>query len=315
MMQDQERKSEGSPIDSESAWTAVLARDPLSDGGFVYAVSTTGVYCRPICTSRRPLQRNVEFFATAEAAEEAGYRACRRCRPDRAIQSAAIRAVEQAREYLDNHADETVTLERLGKEVFTSPFHLQRTFKRRVGLTMTPATYRKGGEGARIRYATVPCALGRLLVGATDRGICSVSLGDDEAELVRALQREYPRAELERADGEFQRWVGEITRYLSGEARTLDLPLDLDATAFQLRVWRALQQIPFGSTRSYSEIAAEIGAPTATRAVAHACATNRAALVIPCHRVVRTDGGLGGYRWGMERKRRLLQQERSRERA
>jgi len=265
--------------------------------------------------------------------------------------------VQRACTYIESHLDESVTLAALGREVGVSPSHLQRTFKKIVGVSpkefasahriellklqlkkgntvtdavyevgygsgsrvyetadshlgMTPATYRRGGPGMCIRFTVATSPLGRLLVGATERGVCAVTLGDDDAALVAELRREYPNATLERTEAELDQWITAIVRRLSGESAGVALPLDLRATAFQLQVWKALQEIPYGSTRSYSEIAAAIGKPTAVRAVARACARNPVALVVPCHRVVREDGKLGGYRWGIERKRRLIQQER-----
>jgi AraC family transcriptional regulator of adaptative response/methylated-DNA-[protein]-cysteine methyltransferase len=341
----------------DEAWAAVLARDPRFDGRFVYAVASTGVFCRPVCPSRRPRRRNVSFFATAEAAEAAGFRACRRCRPVAGDPSPAVRAVERARAFLDAHPEERVTLERLARVAHLSPAHLQRTFKRLLGVSpreyaaarraerlreglrggksvsrasfdagygsssrvyeqgatrlgMTPAAYRRGGKGMRVRFSVVASPLGRLLVAGTERGVCAVTLGEDDAELEAALRREFPQAELRRADAGLQGWTERVVAHLANAAEPLDLPLDVRATAFQLRVWSALREIPPGSTASYREVAARIGAPAAARAVARACASNPVALVIPCHRVVREDGGLGGYRWGMERKRRLLEAER-----
>ncbi len=265
--------------------------------------------------------------------------------------------MQRACAYIESHLDESVTLAALGREVGVSPSHLQRTFKKIVGVSpkefasahriellklqlkkgntvtdavyevgygsgsrvyetadshlgMTPATYRRGGPGMCIRFTVATSPLGRLLVGATERGVCAVTLGDDDAALVAELRREYPNATLERTEAELDQWITAIVRRLSGESAGVALPLDLRATAFQLQVWKALQEIPYGSTRSYSEIAAAIGKPTAVRAVARACARNPVALVVPCHRVVREDGKLGGYRWGIERKRRLIQQER-----
>ena len=343
------------PFDAEAAWDAVLARDPRSDGQFVYAVASTGVYCRPTCPSRRPLRRNVAFFTTPDDAERSGYRACRRCHP-RQAQSAAMRAVEQTRALLDASDDRRVTLDVLARSVGLSPFHLQRTFKRLTGVTpkeyaagrrserlktrlrqgdtvsratyeagygsnsrvyekahaqlgMTPATYRRGGRGTHIRYTVVDSALGRLLVGATDRGVCAVTMGDDDATLEAGLRHEYPRATLERTDETLRDWVEAIVHHLE-HGSTLTIPTDVEGTAFQLRVWKALREIPPGKTRSYSEVAASIGAPLAARAVARACASNHVAVLIPCHRVVREGGALGGYRWGLERKKQLLDTER-----
>jgi len=348
-------------------WAAVLERDARQDGRFVYAVKSTGVYCRPSCPSRRPRRENVAFFGAPEEAERAGYRACRRCAP-RSSMAPAARTVQRACAYLDAHLDEPVTLEALGRAVGVSPYHLQKTFKRVTGVSpkeyvsarrverlkgrlqqgdgvadatyeagygsgsrvyersdaqlgMTPATYKRGGLGMTIRYGTAASPLGRLLVAVSERGVCAVTLGDSDAALEAALRREYPRARIERAqaggesgDAPLEEQIGAIIRHLEGTQPSLALPIDVQATAFQRRVWQALQEIPYGATRSYGEVAAAIGQPQAARAVAQACATNRVALVVPCHRVVRgdfaTSGEAGGYRWGAERKRRLLERER-----
>jgi AraC family transcriptional regulator of adaptative response/methylated-DNA-[protein]-cysteine methyltransferase len=343
-------------IDAAAAWEAVRARDTDMDGRLVYAVATTGVYCRPSCPSRKPRRENVAFFATPDAAEAAGYRECRRCRPRGERPSGAEESVRRAREHLDAHPDEAVTLERLGRVAAMSPHHLQRVFKRLVGVSpreyaaarraerlrerlrdgesvtaagfgagygsgsriydaadarlgMTPAAYRGGAPGVRIRYMVVPCALGRLLVAATERGVCSVALGDTDAELEEALRREFPRAEVAPAEGELDGWARAVAEAAEGSAPAPELPLDVRATAFQWRVWEALRAIPRGSTRTYGEIAAEVGSPGAARAVGRACAGNPVALVIPCHRAVRADGASGGYRWGAERKQRILERE------
>jgi AraC family transcriptional regulator of adaptative response/methylated-DNA-[protein]-cysteine methyltransferase len=347
-------------IDETSAWDAVLGRDTRRDGHFVYAVATTGVYCRPSCPSRRPRWVNVRFFATPDEAEQAGFRACRRCHP-RDSSAPDARLVERACAWLEAHLDEPVTLEDLGRAVGVSPWHVQRTFKRLTGLTpkemvrarrmerlkerlqqgddvasatyeagfgsgsrvyersdarlgMTPATYRRGGAGMRIRFATAASPLGLLLVGATERGVCAVALGDSEEALAADLRREYPRAEIEKieaGENELGQRIATVLHFLEGGSPHLSLPLDVQATAFQERVWKALQEIPSGETRTYGEIAAALGQPGAARAVAQACATNPVALVIPCHRVVRGDGVSGGYRWGAERKSRILAGERS----
>lgn len=346
--------------DAERAWAAVVARDGAWDGRFVYAVASTGIFCRPSCSARRPRRDRVAFFAEAAAATAAGYRACRRCRPLQGGASDAERRVAAARAFLAAHLDETVTLERLGRELGVSPFHLQRTFKRLLGVSpkdyvlaqraerlkqrlkegddvttatyeagygagsrlyeqsnarlgMTPGTFRRGGRGAHIRFAFAAAPLGRLMVAATERGICAVRLGDDEEALAAGLRRDYPQATLEPVDAgdPLVGWVDAILASLApapGAAALplASLPLDVRATAFEWRVWRELQRIPRGATRSYGEVAAALGKPGAARAVARACAANRVALVVPCHRVVRADGDLGGYRWGAERKRRLL---------
>jgi AraC family transcriptional regulator of adaptative response/methylated-DNA-[protein]-cysteine methyltransferase len=349
------------PLSAEEAWTAVLTRDPAYADRFIYAVASTGIYCRPGCASRCPRPEHVRFFRSPTEADAAGFRACKRCRPDRGGLTSAERSIEAARRYLDAHLDETITLEALARVVHMSAHHLQRTFKRQVGLSprkyveakraerlkerlragetvsratyevgygsasrvyeqavmhlgMTPGAYRRGGEGMNIRYTTAATPLGRLLVAATERGVCAVTLGDDDDALEAGLRREYPRATVEPAGGELQSWVETIVAYLQGESTRLRLPLDLPATDFQLRVWQALQEIPYGGTRTYRMVAEAIGQPTAARAVARACASNRVALVIPCHRVVRGDGDLSGYRWGRERKQRLLELEGGSER-
>jgi AraC family transcriptional regulator of adaptative response/methylated-DNA-[protein]-cysteine methyltransferase len=348
--------------DPETAWNAVVERDGRFDGRFVYAVESTGVYCRPTCPSRRPRRSNVRFFAVPGEAERAGFRACRRCRPGETSRQAE--AVQRACGYLESHLDEAPTLDDLAREVGMSPWHLHRTFKAALGLSpkqyaarlragrfkdelrggesvagatygagygsssrlyekagenlgMTPGAYRRGGRGMHIRYTLADSPFGRLLVGATDRGICAVSLGDgdrtdEDGPLEAALRREYPNAGIERDDEALRPWLDAVLPALDGPLESTgarELPLDLQATAFQWRVWRALQEIPRGETRSYGEVAAALGQPTAARAVAQACASNRVALVVPCHRVVRGDGDPGGYRWGAERKRRILARE------
>jgi AraC family transcriptional regulator of adaptative response/methylated-DNA-[protein]-cysteine methyltransferase len=338
----------------EAKWAAVLARDPVQDGEFVYAVASTGIYCRPSCPSRRPLRARVSFFDTPDAAETAGYRPCRRCEP-RQRQTTAARQVMTAREYIDQHPEERVTLERLGKIAKMSPYHLQRTFKRLVGVSpkayagarrlermksrlrkgdtvtratyeagygsgsrayehararlgMTPGRYRKGGRGMHIRYAVVPHPVGQILVAATDRGLCAVMLGDDASSVETLLRQEYPAAILEASEGALKEYASQVLNQLPGDEDKA-LPLDVQGTAFQWQVWEALRRIPAGETRSYQDIARELGRPAAARAVARACASNRVALVIPCHRAVRESGELGGYRWGVERKRQILRQE------
>jgi AraC family transcriptional regulator, regulatory protein of adaptative response / methylated-DNA-[protein]-cysteine methyltransferase len=345
-------------MDAERAWEAVQGRDRSQDGALFYAVKTTGVYCRPSCPSRRPNRANVEYFESAAAAEEAGFRACLRCSPSSAEGTTAERRVRRAVAYLDAHVGERVTLERLGRAVGLSPFHLQRSFKDVMGVTprayqnarrlesmkthlrngndvgravweagygstraayesaadglgMTPGTYRAGARDVVIRYALEETAFGTMLVGWTSKGVCAVVLADVADAAVAELRAEFPAAALEAAAESERQWVGAVLERLDGAHPGLALPLDLHGTSFQLRVWRALQEIPFGEVRSYGEVAASIGAPRAARAVARACATNRATLVVPCHRVVRGDGDAGGYRWGEERKRRLLEHERA----
>jgi AraC family transcriptional regulator of adaptative response/methylated-DNA-[protein]-cysteine methyltransferase len=345
-------------MNEETFWQAVQARDASADGLFIYAVRSTGIYCRPTCPSRRPNRDQVMFFPLPEAAEQAGFRACRRCQPRSATpHDPQVELIGRACRYIAEHVECTPTLEQVGQAVGLSPHHLQRTFKRMMGITprqyaeacrverlktrlrhgdtvttalyeagygsssrlyeraparlgMTPATYRRGGQGARIGYTIAATRLGRLLVAATESGICFVSLGDDDAALAAALAGEYPAAEIARAPGkELSEWVDAILSYLDGEEPHLDLPLDIQATAFQWRVYEALRAIPYGSTRSYRAVAEALGQPTAARAVARACATNPVALVVPCHRVIGEDGGMRGYRWGVERKQALLDQE------
>jgi AraC family transcriptional regulator of adaptative response/methylated-DNA-[protein]-cysteine methyltransferase len=337
-------------------WRAVLNRDRQADGSFVYAVRSTGIYCRPSCPSRRPRRDRVEFFPTGSDAARAGYRPCRRCRPEQAqAVDPWIDKVRRACVYLAN-VDGHLSLARLAGRVGGSPYHLQRSFKRIVGVTpreyadasrlqrlkrglrsgarvtaamvdagygssrgfyeraaarlaMPPAVYRRGGAGMHIFYAIVDCPLGRLLAAATERGVSAVSMGSSDRDLVSALKEEYPAAVLRRNKGTLSRWTRQIVSHLEGRQPRLDLPLDVQATAFQWQVWTALASIPYGETRTYRQVAASIGRPSAVRAVAHACAANPVSLAIPCHRVVRTGGGMGGYRWGIARKKALLAAE------
>ncbi len=343
-------------MQSETQWQQVMERDARQDGRFVFAVRTTGVYCRPSCPSRRPRQDSVEFFAGPQQAERAGYRACLRCKPTEI--SAQARAVIGARQLLDE-AEGVLTLAELSKRVGVSPFHLQRLFKRATGLSpreyqsarrmqhvkrglrkgddvttalydagfsspsrlyekssqhlgMTPGTYRRGGAGMTIQYAIVASPLGRVLVAATTRGLCAVRFGESTSELERELREEFSAAEIQRDDAALQPYVQPLLASLRGEGTTIDLPLDIRATAFQKRVWEALRAIPAGETRSYTDVARTIGDPKAVRAVARACAANPVAVVVPCHRVVHKSGESSGYRWGVERKKKLLERERRR---
>jgi AraC family transcriptional regulator of adaptative response/methylated-DNA-[protein]-cysteine methyltransferase len=344
-------------VDEGQAWSALVSRDHRFDGVFVFAVATTGVYCRPSCPARRPRRENVSFFDGPSQAEAAGFRACRRCHPRSPHPAPAAQLAADARAYIEAHLDGPLTLAELGREVGASPFHLQRTFKRETGLSpreyrdarrharlraqlkegetvtsatyeagygstsrvyeksgeqlgMTPLAYKRGGRGLRIRFGTARSPFGRVLLAATERGLCAVSLADTDAQAEAALREEFPEAALERAGAEIDDWMGALVRHLEGKQPRLDLPLDVQASAFRWRVYKALRQIPYGETRSYGEVAKALGRPTAARAVARACATNPVALVVPCHRVVRGDGEPGGYRWGAERKARLLEQER-----
>ncbi|MGH7531541.1 MAG: bifunctional DNA-binding transcriptional regulator/O6-methylguanine-DNA methyltransferase Ada [Gemmatimonadales bacterium] len=339
-------------------WNIVQRRDRRYDAAFVYAVRSTGIYCRPSCASRRPRREQVTFFPIPEAAERAGFRPCRRCRPTHVNGvDPAVALVREACRALA--APEPPPLERLAATLGTAPHRLVRAFKRVLGVTpseyratgrlarfkhelrrrksvspalyeagysspsriyeradaqlgMTPATYARGGRGAEIAYAIVPspAPFGRLLVAATARGICRIAMGEDAARLEAELAQEFPAARLHRDRAALERWVTRLVRHLEGREPDLDLPLDIQATAFQRRVWRELQRIPRGTTRSYAEVARRIGQPQAIRAVARACAMNPVALAIPCHRVVSKGGELGGYRWGIERKRALLEREK-----
>ncbi|MBI2833879.1 MAG: bifunctional DNA-binding transcriptional regulator/O6-methylguanine-DNA methyltransferase Ada [Acidobacteria bacterium] len=344
------------PMIPDTEWQAVLARDPRFDGRFVYAVRSTGIYCRPSCASRRPDRRYVRMFRAPDAAERAGYRPCRRCRPKAANGRPAIEKVRLACEAIATRAGERLTLAALAREMGMSPSHFQRTFTGIVGISprryadacrvdrlktrlregsevtdalydagygsssrlyesanrrigMTPATYRRGGRGARIGFTVVPSRFGRVLIAATERGICALSLGDGVRKLETWLREEYPSAEIVRDDRGLRAHAQALADHLTGRQPDIDLPLDVRASAFQRRVWDELQRIPYGQTRSYGEVAVALGKPTAARAVARACATNLVSIVIPCHRVVRSSGHLGGYRWGMDRKRAILEQE------
>lgn len=344
------------PIASDPRWAAVAARDPAADGTFWYSVDSTGVYCRPSCPSRRARPEHIRFHASREQAEAAGYRPCRRCRPD--LPPLAERRAELVARAcrLIERAESPPPLAELAARLGVSGFHLHRIFKVVTGLTprayaqahrarrvrerleageavtsaiydagfnapsrfydqagqtlgMPPARYRAGGAGERIRFAVGECSLGAILVAATARGVCAISLGEDPDVLVRQLQDRFPRAELLGADAQFEALVATVIGFVEQPATALSLPLDVRGTAFQQRVWQALGEIPPGVTASYAEIAARIGAPAAVRAVAGACASNTLAVAIPCHRVVRRDGSLGGYRWGVARKQALLERE------
>ncbi len=337
-------------------WPRVVSRDATADGQFLYAVRTTGVYCRPSCGSRTPRPENVAFFSAAMEAEQEGFRPCRRCRPDRpplreqhaAMVAGLCRQIE---------ARETPpTLGMLAQSAGMSAFHLHRVFKAVTGVSpkvyaaayrarkvreelarsetvtdaiygagynssgrfyeesdrllgMTPKDFKAGGANTAIRFAVGQCFLGAILVAASERGVCAILMGDEPDALVRDLQDRFPKADLIGGDAEFEKLVAKVVGFVEMPKLGLDLPLDIRGTAFQQRVWQALQQIPVGSTASYAEVAMRIGSPGSARAVAGACAANALAVAIPCHRVVRNDGGLSGYRWGVERKRALLERE------
>jgi AraC family transcriptional regulator of adaptative response/methylated-DNA-[protein]-cysteine methyltransferase len=344
------------PARDEERWQAVKRRDPAFDGTFLFAVRTTGIYCRPSCASRQAKRENVSFFETDAQAEKAGYRACKRCRPDKlGAPDPQMQAVKRACERIET-AEEAPRLAELAASAGLSPYHFHRVFKALTGVTpkaygaetrarraadklrtaetvteaiydagfnsssrfyentdarlgMTPGAVRRGGAGTVIRFAVGEASLGAVLVAATDKGVCAITLGDDPEALVRDLQDRFPRAEFKGGDAEFERTIAEVVGLVEAPAQRLDLPLDIRGTAFQQRVWAALCAIPAGKTATYKEIARAIGQPTAVRAVAQACANNPLAVAIPCHRVVRSDGDLSGYRWGVERKRKLIDRE------
>lgn len=343
-----------------SRWTSVLARDRAADGAFVYAVTTTGVYCRPVCPSRRPRPENARFFDTGEAARAAGFRPCRRCDPDRAaaldIAAQAVAAAASMIAEAVSAEDPLPPLDRLAARAGYAPHHFHRLFKRETGLTprafaaalraraaadglgsgasvtealhaagfsasrfyatagarlgMAPGVRRDGGPGETIRHATAQTSLGLILVAATERGVCAIQFGESPEELAAWLRRRFPNATLAGEDPAFAALVAQVVDLVERPGQGQALPLDLRGTAFQERVWRALRAIPPGETASYAEIAAAIGQPTAARGVATACAANAVAVAVPCHRVLRTDGSLSGYRWGVERKAALLARER-----
>ena len=346
---------------SDPRWGALRRRDATADGRFYYSVKTTGVYCRPSCASRPAKAENVAFHATCADAERAGFRPCKRCKPDQpplatrhaAAVAKACRLIERA------GAEDTPSLADVARHAGMSAFHFHRVFKAVTGVTpkayatahrtsrvryellrggkvttalyeagynssgrfyeksrallgMTPTTYRAGGADTDIRYAIGQCSLGTVLVAASDKGVCAILMGDDPEALARDLRQRFPRARLTEGGKTFARTVAKVVRLVETPAKGLDLPLDVRGTAFQQRVWQALQKIPVGTTATYTEIAKRINAPKAVRAVAGACAANVLAVAIPCHRVVRGDGGLAGYRWGLERKRVLLKREAGR---
>jgi AraC family transcriptional regulator of adaptative response/methylated-DNA-[protein]-cysteine methyltransferase len=341
---------------SDPRWAAVAGRDRAADGHFVYAVRSTGIYCRPSCASRTPRPANVEFFATPAEAGRAGFRACKRCRPDRPITETGHAALVAELCRIIEQAEQPPSLATLARRAGLSAFHLHRVFKAVTGVTprqyaeahrsrklrdglrqadrvtdaiydagfsssgrfydrsaallgMTPTQHRAGGADTVIRFAVGECSLGSILVAASDRGVCAIALGADPDALVRDLQDRFPRADLLGGDAGFETLVARVVGLVETPTRGLDLPLDVRGTAFQQRVWQALRAVPPGTTASYSDIARRIGAPAAVRAVAHAVASNPLAVAIPCHRIVRSDGQLAGYRWGIERKRALLERE------
>ena len=343
-------------VNDEQRWTAVQQREKAADGSFFYCVKTTGVYCRPSCASRPARRENVAFYATCEEAERAGFRPCKRCRPnEKSLTEQQAELVAKACRLIEE-SDGTPRLEELAAAAGMSRFYFHRVFKAATGVTprayaaahraqrvreelgrsrtvteaiygagfnsgsrfyeaspeilgMTPTDFREGGRLATIRFAVGECSLGSILVAATGRGVCAILLGDDPEVLVHDLQDRFPQAELVGGDRKFEELVARVVSFVEAPSRGLDLPLDVRGTAFQQRVWQALRTVPAGQTVSYAQIASSIGAPKAVRAVAQACGANPLAVAIPCHRVVRHDGAISGYRWGVERKRALLDRE------
>ncbi|MBU8894047.1 bifunctional DNA-binding transcriptional regulator/O6-methylguanine-DNA methyltransferase Ada [Corallococcus sp. H22C18031201] len=350
------RQATAAAVEQDPRWAAVRARDEHADGSFFYSVRTTGVYCRPSCASRSAHPRNVAFHASAAEAERAGFRPCKRCKPDQPplAERQAAQVAELCR--MLERSEDTPSLESLAQHVGLSVFHTHRLFKALTGVTpkayaqafrarrvqeelqsrdsvteaiygagyassgrfyadapamlgMTPSRYRTGGVDLEIRFAMGRCSLGDVLVAATERGVCAILLGDDPEALLHDLEQRFPRARLVGADAAFEAWVATVVGLVENPRVGVTLPLDIQGTAFQRRVWEALRAIPVGETVSYADIANAIGAPKAVRAVARACASNALAVAIPCHRVVRADGDVSGYRWGVERKRVLLARE------
>jgi len=345
-------------IERDPRWLAIRSRDARADGTFYYSVKTTGVYCRPSCGARPARPENIAFHATRADAERAGFRPCKRCKPDQpSLAERNAAKITAACRLIESAGDETPNLEALAAHAQMSAYHFHRLFKSITGVTprtyaaahrarrvraelgragsvtdaifdagynsnarfyensnallgMTPRAFQRGGTDTQIRFAIGQCSLGAILVARSDKGICAIEFGDDPDVLARALQDRFPNAQLIGGDAEFERLVAKVIGFIETPQLGLDLPLDVRGTAFQQRVWEALRKIPAGVTASYSEIAARIGAPKSARAVAQACAANQLAVAIPCHRVVRNDGALSGYRWGVERKRSLLERER-----
>jgi AraC family transcriptional regulator of adaptative response/methylated-DNA-[protein]-cysteine methyltransferase len=340
-------------LTDDKKWRAVISRNIDLDDVFVFAVGSTGIYCKPSCPARRPSRDQVVFFRSPDEAERSGYRPCRRCRPREGSRSPHAELIDRVCDYVNNNLSRKLILSTLSAYVGISPFHLQRIFKHALGIsprqyvearrlikmkhllrngeTVTKALYgagfssrsrlyekvphqfgvspgalRRGGLGLRIDYTIVDCPLGRLLVGATKRGICAVCMGATDSAVKAALSEEYPSADLRRNDEGMHKWIKAFMDYSAGQPLSPNLPLDVQATSFQWRVWKEIQSIPHGNTTTYSKIANAIGEPHAPRAVARACATNPVSLVIPCHRVIGEDDELHGYRWGKRRKEALL---------
>jgi AraC family transcriptional regulator of adaptative response/methylated-DNA-[protein]-cysteine methyltransferase len=344
-------------LSDEARWSAVVARDGAYDGRFYYSVATTGVYCRPSCASRTAKRSNVAFYGTCAEAEAAGFRPCKRCRPNEPALATQYADKVAAACRLIEASEEEPRLEALAEAVGLSPYHFHRVFKSQTGVTpkayaaakrqkrvrqtlkgratvteaiyeagfnsngrfyenssevlgMTPSDFRAGGANAVIRFAVGECSLGSVLVATSDRGVCAILMGDEPDALVRDLEDRFPKASLIGGDKAFEKLVAKVLSFVETPGKGLDLPLDIRGTAFQHRVWEALTKIPAGETTTYAEIAERIGSPTAVRAVAGAVAANPIAVAVPCHRVIRTGGAISGYRWGVERKRALLDREK-----
>jgi len=334
----------------------VVERDETKDGLFVFAVHSTGIYCKPSCPARHPNLEQVIFFSQPDAAERSGFRPCKRCQPREARPSARAQLIQKTCRYIESNLDEKLTLEILSRQAGLSPFHFQRTFKRILGISprqyvearrlekvkrsltngetvtkslydagftsksrlyektsphfgVSPGIFRRGGEGLRIHYTIVDSRIGRVLLAATQRGACAVCMGASDEAVEAALKEDYYAADLHRDDEGMEKWTEALLSYFDGQEFPRDLPLDVQATAFQWRVWKEIQSIPYGQTATYSNIAKSLGRPQAARAVARACATNPVAIVIPCHRVIGKDASLGGYAWGVKRKKTLLSLE------
>ena len=343
-------------MQQDKYWKAVITRDCNYDGKFVYGVLSTKIYCHPSCPSRKPRRENVLFFSQPSEAENHGFRACKRCFSEYKLERSHLELIKAVCNFIEQEVDNSPTLSELAIQFNLSQYHLQRTFKKIVGITprqyleakrienfknqlrqnqkvinagyqagynssstlyestvshlgMTPNTYKKGGQNTLITYKIVDCELGYLLVATTEKGICSLKLGDTEEELETILHQEFPQAQLVCDLKVHQDWVETILNFIDGNQPHLDLPLDVRGTAFQKQVWEALRKIPYGETCTYQDIANQIGKSKAVRAVGNACGANKTALIVPCHRVVKNDGSLGGYRWGIERKRKLLNRE------
>ncbi len=337
-------------------WKAVVERDETRDGLFVFAVRSTGIYCRPSCPARHPNIEQVVFFSQPNEAERSGFRACKRCHPRDARPSARAELIQSTCRYIEANLDEKLTLENLSRQAGLSPFHFQRTFKRILGISprqyvearrlkrvkrsltngetvtnslynagftsksrlyekttpqfgVSPGIFRRGGEGLRIHYTIVDSSIGRVLLAATERGACAVCMGASDEAVEAALREDYYAADIHRDDADMKKWTEALLSYFDGHEFPRNLPLDVQATAFQWKVWKEIQSIPYGQTATYSTVAKSLGSPQATRAVARACATNPVAIVIPCHRVIAKDGSLRGYAWGLRRKKSLLSLE------